>query len=138
MSNPAPILTLAGKVHAVDLRDVPAAEAREARYDEETGRQIAPAYPARDAYQVVDVTVLTDEGGFATAMLMPDSAKALNGELPSSGDVISWPVRPFVSWQRSGSRSFNRVGLSVAGDVLADRKSKTSGARVASVSSASA
>lgn len=130
MSNPAPILTLAGRCHAVTVRPVAAAPAREATYDDD-GRMVTPAYPARDGYDVVDVTVLTSEGGFATASILPPEMEALGGEMPDPGTEVDFAVRPFVLWQKAGARSYSRVGLSVSGDLTAKRRN--SGRRVSPV-----
>jgi len=134
MSNPAPILTVAGRVHSVVPRTVEAAPERPAEHDPETGRVTRAALPARDGYEVVDVTVLTAEGGFATVSILPDALHELGGEIPEAGADVDYAVRCFVSWQRAGSRSFSRVGFSVAGDVTAKRKN--SGRRVSPVASA--
>jgi hypothetical protein len=140
MSNPAPILNVSGRVHAVLDRVVEPMPARPEERDPDTGQLVREAYPAREGYTVVDVTVLTAEGGFSTVSILPAALEHTGGETPKPGDELdNYPVRPFVSWQRRGSRSFPTVGLSLAGDVLAARKarehSKTmpGGSRVASV-----
>ena len=137
MSNPAPILNVSGRVHSVLDRVVEPAPARPEERDPETGQLLRQAYPARDGYTVVDVTVLTAEGGFTTVSNLPEALRHTGGEIPKQGDELDgYPVRAYVSWQRRGSRSFPQVGLSLAGDVLASRGSKSSdsrGARVASV-----
>jgi hypothetical protein len=138
MSNPAPILNVSGRVHSVLDRVVEPAPARPEERDPETGQVVRQAYPARDGYTVVDVTVLTAEGGFTTVSILPEALKHTGGETPKQGDQLdAFPVRAYVSWQRRGSRSFPQVGLSLAGDVLAARKSSDQrGSRVASVASA--
>jgi hypothetical protein len=121
VSNPAPILTLSGRVHAVTDRTVEALPARDAERDD-NGNVTRPAYPARDGYDVTDVTILTADGGFCTVVLLPDALTALGGEIPAPGTEVEYAVRCFVSWQRNGARSFSRVGFSVAGDVTAARR----------------
>lgn len=97
-------------------------EARPERTDDE-GRVLARAVEARPGYFTTDVVILTDGGGFATVVLSDEAAAALGGELPNPGDEISYAVRPFTKWTRYGSRTVAGVGLSVAGDVTAERRS---------------
>lgn len=134
MSNPAPVLNMTGRVHSVLERTVPPVLARDAVRDEH-GNVTQRAVEARDGYDVHDVTLLTEDGGFATAVLMPEALVHLEGELPTPGTETNLAVRPYVAWQRTGSRSFPRVGFSIAGDVMIARSKTTSAPR--SVSAAS-
>lgn len=132
MSNPSPILTIAGRVHAVVTRAVEPAEARPEQRDEQ-GNFLRAAMPARDGYDVLDVTILTEHGGFATVSFLPAALEAMGGELPQAHSEVSYPVRPFVSWKRTGQRSYSVVGLSVAGDVAAHLAAKSDTGRRSSV-----
>lgn len=133
MSTPSPILSAAGRVYGVVNREVEAAAARPEERDPETGRVVRPALPARDGYPVTDVTILTEEGGFCTVSLLPAALEALGGQIPSAGEEVSYAVRPYVRWERSGGRPFPRVGYSVAGDVQAKRNA--GGRRLAAAAS---
>jgi hypothetical protein len=121
MPNPAPVLTLSGRVHSVTRREVPALDALPEVRDE-SGRVTQAARQGRAAYETTDVTVLTDEGGFVTAVLSDQDLSALGGELPSEGAHLEFACRPFVKWTRYGERSASSVGLSIAGDLTAKRR----------------
>lgn len=123
--NPSPVLTLAGRVHAVIARHVDALPALPEERDPDTGRVTRPARPARDGYDTTDVTILTPEGGFCTAVLSEQALADLGGELPSAGDSVDYAVRPFVKWTKYGERSASSVGFSVAGDVTIARRQST-------------
>lgn len=134
MANPAPILTAAGKVHAVVPRHVEAVQARPEERDEQ-GNLLRRAVEAREGYDTTDVTILTPDGGFVTIVYGDDAVKANDGLIPNRGDDVEWPVRPFVKWQRSGVRPYPVVGLSVAADVLTARKAAESAGRRVHVAS---
>lgn len=123
MSQPAPVVLIPGKVHAVTPRSVDPVPAREASYDD-AGNLLRRALPAREGYDVVDLTVLTRDGGFCTIIAMPAALEAIGGELPAAGDEVDLPARPFCKWERVGARSYQVVGYSLAGDVLAASKGR--------------
>lgn len=118
MSNPSPILTVSGRAHAVVAREVAPVAARPEERDPETGRLVREAQPAREGYSVQDVTVLTDQGGFATVSLLPQALMALGGSIPTPGEDVSFPVRPYIKWAGRAPRKYPTVGLSVAADAL--------------------
>lgn len=119
----AALLDISGEVRRVDPRTVPERPAREAGTDE--SGTFRPAVEHRDGYEVVDLTVLTDDGGFATVLLGAEVLTALAGSIPVNGDRVSYKVRTFIAWRSQGSRKYPAVGLSVSADHLAT----TSGAR---------
>lgn len=134
--NPSPILTIAGRCHAVTPRKVEPVAARPAERDPETGRIISEAVEAREGYDVLDVTVLTYDGGFCTVALLPVALSDLGGEVPAPGSEVEFAVRPFVKWEgRPGSKR-PYIRFSVAGDVTAKRRSEgSSGRRAAAAAS---
>lgn len=146
MANVTPVTRLQGVVHNCSLRQVPAVEAREAERDE-AGRITRDAYPAREAYQVLDVTVLTDDGGFALVLLRVELdgiapfEEALGGVVPERGQAVDWPIRNYITWAGPAGRRFPTVGYSVAGDILvAEHRAKPGrhlGKRVTVASAAS-
>lgn len=126
--NPSPVLTLSGVVYTVREREVQAVEARPAQYDD-GGKFLRAAVEARDGYTVVDVTVLTDGGGFAPVVLSVAALEALGGALPAEGDTVTYPVRPFVQWVGNPGRRFPKPAFSAAAELLGQASSH--GARVA-------
>ena len=109
---------IAGTVHGVREREVSAVEARPAQYDD-AGNFLRRAVDARDGYLTRDVTVLTEHGGFASVVLSDAAIEAAGGLIPSPGDAVAWPVRPFVTWVGNPGRKFARPGFSVAADIIA-------------------
>lgn len=117
MTNPAPVLTLKGTVRSAEPRHVRAVEARPAERDPD-GRVVRGPIEARDSYDVVDVVVLTEDGGFASVLVGGAALARLQGEVPSLGDSVDWRVRCYVTWQGSPGRRFATVGYSLAADLL--------------------
>jgi hypothetical protein len=123
--NVAPITRCKGRVHAVaPIRTVAAIEAAPAERDPETGRITKDAVEARAAYEVLDVTVHTDDGGYALVIMKDDALAGLGGTLPAAGDEVDWPVRNYVAWAGRAGRRFPTVGYSVATDVFVAERAK--------------
>jgi hypothetical protein len=125
MPNPLPVLRMQGLVRTVTERHVPAAEAREAEYDE-SGGLVRAAREYREGYDVWDVVVLTDAGGFATVLFRDLAVAEAGGFLPTVGDRLDVPVRCFASWQQTGTRKWVTVGYSFAGaEYASEAESRT-------------
>lgn len=135
--NPAPVLRLRGVVHAEPiLNPVPAVPASPATTDE-AGNVLRPARQAREGYDKYDVTILTDDGGFVTLVVLDKALAVLGGEMPcAKGEKVDLPVYGYVAWRGEYPRRFAVPGYSLAAEVLAAEKSRTgsAGARVAAVS----
>jgi len=112
--NVSPVLRLMGRIHSVGQRHVPAVAAAEAERDPETGRIVRDAVEARDAYDVFDVVVHTDRGGYALVVARAD---ALEGTVPEPGESVDWPVRNYIVWSGRAGRRFPTVGVALAGEV---------------------
>jgi hypothetical protein len=137
MPNPAPVLRLHGTVHSTPLtRQVEAREARPEQRDPATGEITQRAQEAREGYQVTDVLVLTDDGGFVTVLFRDEAVQAAGGFLPERGDSLDGlPVLSYVARQNNNGRWFSQVGLSFAGAVYAaDQAAHGTGSRIAAAS----
>jgi hypothetical protein len=106
--NLSPIVYVRGDVRRVTLRHVDAFEGRPASVDPETGERKS-MLPAREAYDVADVVILTTEGGFAeVGFNMAEHA----GLIPQNGETVEIPCRIFAGWKSSGrGKSYNVVRL---------------------------
>lgn len=136
--NIAPILYVKGRVRQVRERTVEAVPARPEQRDE-TGRLIAPAYPARDAYKVHDLAIDTEPGGLVKVVFREEAVREAEGYLPGEGDEVEVPVRAFDDWQGRGSNRYRLNGYSFAGAVYAAAaKSRTGGGARALASASSA
>lgn len=137
MTNPAPVLLLTGTVFSEPVaRSVAPLDARDAHTDPETGRSF-PAREAQPGYDVWDMSVLTEHGGFASVVIR-DQAVADAGPsfaLPAKGESITWPVRTFDIWRGPEGRRFRQTGFSLAGSVLASMTADTGSRRLASTGS---
>lgn len=127
--NIAPILWAEGKIRSVRGRTVAAYAGREASVDETTGRPLR-AQPPRDAYEVQDVVMLTDEG-FLSVVIVPGALEALGGDLTGieEGSDARLPVRAYVNWVGPEGRKFPTAAFSLAGEVLAQVRASGGGGR---------
>lgn len=132
--NVLPILWVRGSIFRASVRTVPAVEEKPAERDPETGYITRQAVEARDAYDVVDFVIHTDEGGYANVSMRGDTLEAaLGGQVPDKGTEVEWPVRCMTQWTGAPGRRYQIVGYYVAGEVLeaATAASSRGGARAA-------
>jgi hypothetical protein len=130
MPNPAPILRLSGMVHGNPReRAVAPVEAAPAVRDEH-GVVLKRAREARPGYDVHDVVVLTEGGGFVTVVFRDEAIAAAGGFLPGAADKVeNLPVYAFIAWSGPEGARYSSVGVSFAGTVYAAENG--SGRRVA-------
>jgi hypothetical protein len=134
--NVSPVLRLKGTIHSAQLRTVAAIEAADAERDPETGRIVRDPIEARDAYDVVDFTVHTENGGYASVVFKGEFLEPAYGEVPPKDTQVDWPVRNFIVWSGRAGRRFPTCGLAVAGElVVAERSTSTGRRAVESVAS---
>lgn len=118
MSQPLPVLLVAGSVREVTTRSVAPAESVPLERDD-SGRVIRQPRDARPGYDVLDVVVLTDDGGFVTVILKADALEAARGGVvPERGERVEWPVWVSLEWVGPPTQRRTRPRFSVPTDVL--------------------
>lgn len=115
--NPAPVVHLRGTVHTAAVRVVEPYAGREAEHDPQTGRLTRAAVPPREGYEVIDVVVLSEDGGYLTVVVR-DVPKSWGGELPRRGSSVEWPLRAYTTWAGPEGRRFAVVGWALATEVF--------------------
>ncbi len=119
--NVAPVLRLIGTTHKITNRAVAPMEAADAERDPESGRVVRAAVEARDGYDVIDLTMLTPDGGYAGVVMRAELVESCwRGVVPDRGQQMDLPVRGYISWQGNPGRRYPTVAFAVAGEVLAE------------------
>jgi hypothetical protein len=98
MAGPAPVVVLTGNVYSTALRTVEGRDPVPAGRDETGVWQ--RAREGYDGYEVCDVTVLTEGGGFAVVTYRLDALPG--GAIPREGEHLLIRVRPFKAPLRVG------------------------------------